>query len=85
LDLCNQHRIMTMLVDVVKHGDLTAIMTMHDLNLAIRYSDKFILLKDGKIFAAGDHSVITPKNIETVYGLPVDVEKYRNRLVIVPL
>jgi iron complex transport system ATP-binding protein len=85
LDLCNQHRIMTTLVDVVKHSDLTAIMTMHDLNLAIRYSDKFIMLKDGKIFASGDHSVITPKNIETVYGLPVDVETYRGRLVIVPL
>jgi iron complex transport system ATP-binding protein len=85
LDLCNQHRIMATLVDVVKHADLTAIMTMHDLNLAVRYSDKFIMLKDGKIFAAGDHSVITPENIEAVYGLPVDVETYRGRLVIVPL
>jgi iron complex transport system ATP-binding protein len=84
LDLCNQHRIMTTLVDVVKHSDLTAIMTMHDLNLAIRYSDKFIMLKDGKVFAAGDHSVITSKNIEAVYGLPVDVATYRDRLVIVP-
>jgi iron complex transport system ATP-binding protein len=85
LDLCNQHRIMAAIVDVVKHTDLTAIMTMHDLNLAVRYSDKFIMLKDGKVFAAGDRSVITPKNIEAVYGLPVDVETYRGRLVIVPL
>ena len=85
LDLCNQHRIMAALVDVVKHTDLTAIMTMHDLNLAVRYADKFIMLKDGKIFAAGDHQVITPENIEAVYGLPVNVETYRGRLVIVPL
>jgi iron complex transport system ATP-binding protein len=85
LDLCNQHRIMTTIVDVVKHEQLTAVMTMHDLNLAVRYSDKFIMLKNGRIFAAGDRSVITPKNIEAVYGLPVDVETYRGRLVIVPL
>jgi iron complex transport system ATP-binding protein len=84
LDLCNQHRIMATLVNVVKHTDLTAIMTMHDLNLALRYSDKFLLLKDGKILAAGDHSIITPENIEAVYGLPVSVETYSGRLVIVP-
>ncbi len=85
LDLCNQHRILATLMDVVKHNDLTAIMTMHDLNLAVRYADKFLMLKDGKIFAAGNSSVITPENIEAVYGLPVDVETYRGRLVIVPL
>jgi iron complex transport system ATP-binding protein len=85
LDLCNQHRIMATLVDVVKRTDLTAIMTMHDLNLAVRYADKFMLLKDGKVFAAGDHTVITPKNIEAVYGLPVNVETYLGRFVIIPL
>jgi iron complex transport system ATP-binding protein len=85
LDLSNQHRIMASVVDVVKHTDLMAIMTMHDLNLAVRYADKFLMLKDGKIFAAGDHSIITPENNEAVYGLPVDVETYRGRLLIVPL
>ena len=58
LDLCNQHRIMATIVDVVKKNDLTAIMTMHDLNLAMQYADKFIMLKDGKIFAAGSQEVI---------------------------
>jgi iron complex transport system ATP-binding protein len=85
LDLCNQHRIMETIVDVVKHTNLTAIMTMHDLNLAVRYADKFLMLKDGKIFAAGDHSIVTPKNIEAVYGLPVEVEKHQGRLIIIPL
>ncbi|MCW4025720.1 MAG: ABC transporter ATP-binding protein [Candidatus Bathyarchaeota archaeon] len=84
LDLCNQHRIMATLVDVVKNADLTAIMTMHDLNLALRYADKFLMLKDGKIFAAGDHDVITPENIEAVYGLPVNVETYQGRPLIIP-
>jgi len=41
LDLCNQHQIMSTLVDVVKNNDLTAILTLHDINLALRYSDKF--------------------------------------------
>jgi iron complex transport system ATP-binding protein len=84
LDLCNQHRIMATLVDIVKKTKLTAIMTMHDLNLAVRYADKFIMLKEGKVFAAGDQTVITPENIEAVYGLPVDVTKHGSQLVIIP-
>lgn len=85
LDLCNQHQIMSTLVDVVKHNDLTAIMTMHDINLALRYSDKFIMLKEGKIFAAGDHEVITPENIEAVYELSVNVANYMGKPIIIPL
>jgi len=41
---------MTTLGGVVKKNDLTAIMTMHDINLAMQYSDKFIMLKHGKNF-----------------------------------
>ena len=85
LDLCNQHQIMSTLVDVVKHNDLTAIMTMHDINLALRYSDKFIMLKHGTVFAAGGHEVITPENIESVYELPVNVANYMGRPIIIPL
>ncbi|MCW4023676.1 MAG: ABC transporter ATP-binding protein [Candidatus Bathyarchaeota archaeon] len=85
LDLCNQHRIMSALVNVVKQNDLTAIMTMHDINLALRYSDKFLMIKDGTIFVAGTHEVITPQNIEAVYDLPVAVANYAGRPVIIPV
>ncbi|PVX24882.1 MAG: iron ABC transporter ATP-binding protein [Candidatus Bathyarchaeum sp.] len=85
LDLCNQHQIMSTLVDVVKQNDLTAVMTLHDINLALRYSDKFIMLKEGTIFAAGDHDVITPENIEAVYDLPVNVANFMGRPIIIPL
>jgi iron complex transport system ATP-binding protein len=85
LDLCNQHRIMAALVDVVKKNDLTAIMTMHDLNLAMQYADKFIMLKNGKIFAAGGQEVITPENIEAVYDLAVNVANYMGRPIIIPI
>ncbi|MCW4021826.1 MAG: ABC transporter ATP-binding protein [archaeon] len=85
LDLCNQHQIMSTLVDVVKNNDISAIMTLHDINLALRYADKFIMLKDGTIFAGGDHTVITPQNIEAVYNLPVNVANFMGRPIIVPL
>jgi iron complex transport system ATP-binding protein len=85
LDLCNQHQIMSTLVEVVKNNDISAIMTVHDINLALRYADKFIMLKEGTIFAAGDHTIITPENIKSVYNLPVNVANFMGRPIIVPL
>jgi iron complex transport system ATP-binding protein len=59
-------------------------MTMHDLNLAIRFSDRFILLKDGTIYEVGGHDIIRPDVIEEVYGLPVHVEMVAGHPVVVP-
>ena len=45
-------------------------MAMHDLNLASRFSDKMLLLKQGCIYAVGTpESVLTEENIESVYGV----------------
>jgi iron complex transport system ATP-binding protein len=57
---------------------------MHDLNLAIRYSDRFLLLKGGRIFAAGGVEVISPETIEEVYGIPVFVEIFRGQPMVIP-
>ena len=84
LDLSNQCRIMSLISEMVGNNGISAILTMHDLNLAIRYSDRFILLKGGSIFAAGGVDVITPETIEEVYGIPVYVETFRGQPMVIP-
>ena len=84
LDLKNQHEIMRFIRSVVHTHHLTALMTMHDLNLALHYADRFVLLKEGMVFAAGGEEVITPELIEEVYGVPVAIRRWGGRCVIVP-
>ncbi|KAF1076164.1 ABC transporter ATP-binding protein [Methanogenium sp. MK-MG] len=84
LDLKNQIDILSTIQAVVKSHQVSAVMTMHDLNLAIRFSDRFILLKDGTIYEAGGHDIIRPDVIEEVYGLPVHVETVAGHPVVVP-
>lgn len=84
LDLCNQHRIMATVSSVVRENGMCAVMTNHDLNLAIRYCDRFIMMKDGKVFAAGGKEVITPENILQVYGMEAYVEVYRGIPLVIP-
>ena len=85
LDLKNQIEILGIVRRVTADHDVAAVMTMHDLNMALRYADRFILLKDGVIHAAGGHDVVTPETIEAVYGVPVTVERYNGFRVVVPL
>jgi iron complex transport system ATP-binding protein len=57
---------------------------MHDINLALRYSDKFLMLKDGKIFAEGGKEIINSQNIMEVYGVNTYVHNLNGHLTIVP-
>jgi ABC-type cobalamin/Fe3+-siderophores transport systems, ATPase components len=85
LDLKNQLEILDTIRDVVRKENVSAIMTMHDLNLAFRYSDKFLFLKNGTIFAAGSMSDITPQTIHEVYGVPVTIQNYMDISVVIPV
>lgn len=84
LDLKNQLGILDTVREVVRNENVSAIITMHDLNLAFRYSDKFLFLKDGTIFAAGSMEDITPQIIQEVYGVPVTIQNYMDHAVIIP-
>ena len=86
LDIMHQLEVMELLRHMVKKDNLSAIISMHDLNLTSRYADKVIMLEKGKIVAAGDPvSVLTPDNIASVYNVEAAVEHIKNRLHIIPL
>ena len=85
LDLRNQLEILGIVRRVAEEHNVAAVMTMHDLNMALRYADRFILLKGGVIHAAGGPEVVTPESIGAVYGVPVTVERYNGFSVVVPL
>jgi len=84
LDLKSQVDILTMLRRVVDEHRIGAVMTMHDLNTALRYADKVLFLKDGCIHATGPTCKVTSDVVEAVYGLPVDIHTVKGHLMVVP-
>jgi iron complex transport system ATP-binding protein len=73
LDLKNQVEILDLIRNIVTDHRIAVVMTMHDLNTALRYADRFIFLKDQSIHTYGDRSIITENEIEAVYGVPVQI------------
>jgi len=84
LDLKNQVSILSIIVQIVREHHIAAVMTMHDLNQALRYADRFIFLKGGRVFTHGGHEVVTPGIIEEVYGLPVIIGELGGFRCVVP-
>lgn len=85
LDLKNQLSILRLLRNIVKAHKMCAVMTMHDLNTAFRYADKFIFLKDGTIYAVVERDRLDPNIIESVYGVPVAIKFIDNHPIVIPL
>ena len=84
LDLKNLVDILRMIHQVVREHHMAAVMTLHDLNTALRWADQCIFLKKGRIFYAGPPMAVDADIVETVYGLPVDVYQQGGRLMVAP-
>jgi iron complex transport system ATP-binding protein len=85
LDLRNQIEIMNIIRRVVTEHDVSAVMTIHNINTALRYCDKFLFLKDGQIFAACTKDDVTPEVIDHVYGVQVCLQRHEGTPYIIPL
>lgn len=88
LDLQHQMELLNLLQELNKDNKITILAVFHDLNLAAQFSKYVILLHQGKIFAAGTpEEVLTPTNINAVYGMGVVVapNELTGRFNIIPV
>lgn len=84
LDLSHQIEVMKMLKMVSAKG-ITVIVAIHDLNLALRYADQFLLLREGRIIAMGDERVISKQNLQALYDVKVQKVDVDGQSYILPL
>lgn len=74
LDLTHQIEVLDLLTDLNRRRGTTIVIVMHDLNLACRYADHLIALRDGRITRQGRPSeVITADVMREVFGLSASI------------
>jgi iron complex transport system ATP-binding protein len=76
--------VMQLIKGITRTQQLAAVVTIHDLNMALRFGDKFLFLKDQKVQAITDRAGFTPALIETVYDQPVSLHQCNGHFVVVP-
>lgn len=85
LDPKNQYEVMSRVKKIAREQKITVVIVIHDLNLALRYCDQFLFLKDRQIYHYGTLEDITPACIQDVYQLSVAIETIHGVPVIIPL
>ena len=85
LDLKNQMEVMALIRNAVSSRGLMAIVAIHDLNLAVRFADRFLFIKDHQVHAMADKDDLCAEMIEAVYGVEVMIQEVGGHRVVVPV
>lgn len=76
LDLKNQIQVMKKIKKIVSNPESpkSALVAIHDINMAARFADRILLMSDGEIVAEGTpRQVLTPQNIQNVFAVTADI------------
>ncbi len=70
LDITHQLEVLDLVAELNRRDGRTVVVVLHDLNLACRYADHIVAMRDGRILASGrPHDVVTPRTIRAVFAL----------------
>ena len=74
LDSRHQIELMELVKRTQRERNIMVVMVLHDLNLALRYSDRIIAIKEGAIVGDGTpHMMMTPENLAEWFGIKADI------------
>lgn len=86
LDLKHQIEVLEITKKLTKDQGASMIVALHDLNLALKYSDKVAIMQKGRLYAFGKpEDVLTVENINSVYGVEAVVVESGYGRYIVPI
>ncbi|MDN5423354.1 MAG: ATP-binding cassette domain-containing protein, partial [Chryseobacterium sp.] len=73
LDVKHQYKALEIIKNFTRKGN-SAIVVLHDLNLAAQFADKILLMKSGKVSAYGTpQEVFTAETISEAYNFPCTI------------
>lgn len=76
LDLGHQQQLMTIIRNFSNQG-VAIVMIVHDINVAINYSDTLLALSDGEVVALGSpEKIITKQLLKNLYNLDVEINTH---------
>jgi len=85
LDFKNQIQTLQIIRKLSRDREIAVILSLHDPNHALLFTDKTALMNGGRVVAFGvSDKVINRDNIARIYGIDVDVVPHRGHALIMP-
>lgn len=88
LDLSHQLEVLDLLSSLNHERGITVVMVLHDLNMAARFCNRFILVSEGKVLAQGSpEEVLNPTNLASAFKILARVieDPVSKRPMVIPV
>ena len=82
LDPKNRHDVLELVKAYIDEKRVSGLMVIHDVNLALRYCNRFLFMKHGGVLGCGGPEIVTSKMIQQVYEMPASVEMIKERKIV---
>lgn len=74
LDIAHQVEVLALIKALSQQRGLTVIAVLHDINMAARYCDHLVALRQGAMIAEGDaEAIMQPEVLGGIYGIPMGI------------
>lgn len=85
LDVRYQYQVLRLIRDMAATRGKTVVAVLHDLNLAAAFADEAVMMRAGRIVAAGPvREVVTEANVAEVFAIETEIFERAGRLVCLP-
>lgn len=82
LDIANEHLIIQEAKKLAREKNISILSSLHDLNRALQFGDRFFLMKDGVIKYTGGKEVFTQEVIRDIFDIDVKITQADGQTVI---
>ena len=82
LDIANEHLIMEEARKLARNKNIAILASLHDLNQALAFGDRFFFMKDGIVKYAGGKDILTAEVIRDIFDIHVRIVEIENQKVI---
>ena len=82
LDIANEQLIIEEARKLAKEKNIAILSSLHDLNQALAFGDKFFFLKNGVVKYAGGREIITTEVVKDTFGVDVRIREIDGQTVV---
>ena len=82
LDIRNQYQVLKMVRELCRTEGLAAVVVIHDLTLALRFCDRFLLMRAGQVYRCGGLEVLDKTALREVYDVVAEPVTVNGRPIV---
>ena len=82
LDIANEQLIIEEAKKLAREKNISILSSLHDLNQALYFGDKFFFMKDGVVKYAGGREIFTEEVIKDIFDIDVKIVQIENQSII---